>query len=87
MDTLFTVIISGMAVAYATEFVSSLLERLLPTKLLKLILTLPLAYLAAWELGLTGSVLIVAGPAAAFFSLATLLLLNRPVTIQTVNRR
>jgi hypothetical protein len=88
MNILITIIISGMAVGYLTELIASLGERVFNPRIVKLILTLPLSYLACWLLGLVGFTLIVSGPAAAFFSLASLLLLNRPVTIQnTSNRR
>ncbi len=87
MDILIAVIVAGMAVGYVTELTVSLFERFLNPRIIKLILTLPLSYLACWLLGITGIPLIVAGPAAAFFSLGALLLLNRPVTIQTINNR
>ena len=83
MDTLIWIIISGMAVGYVTEILSTFAN----PRIIKLSLTLPLSFLACWLLGLVGPILIVAGFAAAFFSLATLQLLNRPVNIQTVNRR
>ncbi|CAB4128618.1 hypothetical protein UFOVP223_112 [uncultured Caudovirales phage] len=87
MSILISVIISGMAVAYTTEFISSIGEKFFNPRTVKLVLTLPLAIFASWLLGLTGFVLAVASPAAGFFSLATLQLLNRPVNIQTVTRR
>jgi uncharacterized membrane protein len=87
MSILISIIISGMAVAYTTEFISSIGEKFFNPRTVKLILTLPLAVLASWLLGLSGFVLVVASPAAAFFSLATLQLLNRPASIQTVSRR
>ena len=83
MDILISIIISGMAVGYVTEILSTFAN----PRIIKLSLTLPLSYLACWLLGLLGPTLIVAGLAAAFFSLATLQLLNRPVNIQSVNRR
>jgi hypothetical protein len=87
MDILITVIISGMAVGYLTELIASLNVRVLNPRIVKLVLTLPLSYLACWLLGLVGFTLIVSGPAAAFFSLGSLLLLNRPVTIQSTSNR
>jgi hypothetical protein len=84
MDTLIIVIISGMATGYILEFIGSLMSS---DRLLKRILTLPLSYGAAWLMGITGLPLIVIGLASAFFSLTILHLLNRPVTINTINRR
>ena len=84
MDTLIIVIISGMATGYILEFIGSLMSS---DRLLKRILTLPLSYGAAWLMGITGLPLIVIGLAYAFFSLTILHLLNRPVTINTINRR
>jgi hypothetical protein len=86
MDTLSLVIISGMAVGYIIETLTSLTERWVPARLIRLSLTLPFSYLATWLLGLSGALLAVSGLAAAFFSLAVLLLLNKPATIQTINR-
>lgn len=87
MDTLFIVIISGMAVSYFVEFLSSLVGEYFSPRLIKLILTAPLAYFACWLLGLTAFTLTVSGLAAAFISLALLQLVNRPVTIQNLNTR
>ena len=86
MDTLSLVIISGMAVGYIIETLTSLLERWVSPRIIRLVLTLPFSYLATWVVGLNGALLAVSGLAAAFFSLALLLLLNKPATIQTINR-
>jgi hypothetical protein len=87
MDTFISVIIAGMAVGYITELVASLGERIISPKIIKILLTLPLSYFACWALGLTGLILAVSGPASAFFALTSLHLLNRPVNIQSINRR
>jgi hypothetical protein len=84
MDTLILVIISGMATGYILEFIGSFMSS---DRWLKRILTLPLSYGAAWLMGITGLPLVVVGLASAFFSLSILHLLNRPVTINTINRR
>jgi hypothetical protein len=84
MDTLITIIISGMAVSYITELLSQIFKK---TVIIKLFATLPLTLLACWLLGLTGVQLAIGAIAAAFFSLASLLILSRPVSIQTINRR
>jgi len=82
MDTLFSIIISGMAVAYLVELIS--VTGLSP-KLIKLIVTLPLSFLCCWYLGISGLTLAVAGCASAFVSLILLLLTTQPV--QVVQRR
>jgi hypothetical protein len=78
MDTLFSVLISGMAVAYLVELIS--LSGLSP-KRVKLIVTLPSSYLFCWYLGITGFPLVVAGCATAFVSLILLLLVAPPVQV------
>jgi hypothetical protein len=87
MDTLFVVIIAGMAVSYFVEFLSSIVGEYFSPRLIKLILTAPLSYFACWLLGLTSFSLTVSGLAAAFISLALLQFVNRPVTIQNLNTR
>jgi hypothetical protein len=84
MDTLIVIIISGMATGYILEFIGSFMNS---DRWLKRIFTLPLSFTAAWLMGITGLPLVVVGLASAFFSLSILHLLNRPVTINTINRR
>jgi ABC-type bacteriocin/lantibiotic exporter with double-glycine peptidase domain len=84
MDILIVVLISGMATSYITEFIGSFMNS---DRWLKRILTLPLAVVSCWIMGVTGLQLVVVGLASAFVSLAILLLLNRPVTINTITRR
>jgi hypothetical protein len=86
MDILIAVIISGMAVAYVTEFISTLTDDFFKPALVKRILTLPLAYGACWYMDITGFALVISGPAAAFISLALLLILNRPVIVNNSRR-
>lgn len=87
MDILIVVIISGMAVAFTTELIASVVEAMFSPRIIKLILTAPLSFLACWFLDLGGFQLIVAALAAAFFSTVTLHLINKPVSIQTLPRR
>ena len=86
MDTLSLVIISGMAVGYIIETLTSLLDRWVSSRIIRLSLTLPFSYLATWVVGISGALLAVSGLEAAFFSLGVLLLLNKPASIQTINR-
>lgn len=87
MDILFVAIVSGMAVSYITELLSSVAGTVISPRLIKLTLNLPLSLLACWYLDLTGFELIVGGFAAAFFSLAVLQLLNRPVSVTNLTNR
>jgi hypothetical protein len=87
MDILGEVIIAGLSVAFILSAIDDLAGRFIPTKLIKLVLTVPLSILfisffGAYSLGQ----LIVLGTATGFFSLSALLLVNRPVSIQTLRR-
>lgn len=86
MDTLIVVILSGMGVAYITELIATIGEGLFSARIIRLVLTLPLAILACWFLDLTGFELAVGSSAAAFFSLALLRLINKPAIVQTLRR-
>jgi hypothetical protein len=88
MDILGHVIVAGLGVAFIFAIVDDLLGRFMATKLVKLIATLPLSsfllsFLGAYSL----AQLVVLGIAAGFFSLSALLLINRPVSIQSLPRR
>lgn len=87
MDILITVIIVGMAVGYVTELLSNLLEFYITPKTLKLITSTPLSVGALYLLGIFDWTLIVLAPAAAFFALATMSIVNRPVILQSVAQR
>lgn len=87
MDILIDVVVTGFAVAYLIELLTSLAESALAVRIAKMVLTLPLSLLGCWYMGLVGFPLIVAGPAAAFISLTVMVLLNRPVPTQVINRR
>ena len=87
MDILFIAITAGMAVSFVTELLSNVAGSVISPRLIKLVLNLPLSLMACWFLDLQSFELVVGGLAAAFISLALLQLLNRPVTIQTLNTR
>jgi hypothetical protein len=87
MDTLIIVIIAGMAVGYVTEALSSLLEYWVEPKTLKLVLTIPLSVGALYFLGIFDLSVIALAPAAAFFALAVMSIVNRPVILQNVAQR
>jgi hypothetical protein len=88
MDILAQVIVSGLGVAFILATIDDLLGSFLATKWVKLIITLPLSSLLMSFLGeYSFAQLVVLGTAAGFFSLSALLLINRPVSIQTSPRR
>lgn len=88
MDILIAVIISGFAVGYVVELVSSLLDSWVSPRLIKLLLTLPSSLVFLWTLGFNGPHFFVGSLAAAFVSLATMLFVSKPVEVtQVVNRR
>ena len=88
MELFFLTLVIGMATAMFVGVVIELLESYVNPKFIRAVLTLPLALLASWLLGLVGNQLIVATFAAGFFSAALLTLLTKAATVTTVvNRR
>lgn len=87
MDTFIYLIIVGFAVAFITEFASTILETWIDPSGIKKWSTLPLAIVGCWVAGIAGLELVIASPAAAFVSLAALWVINRPITIQQVTTR
>lgn len=87
MEFLFNVIVVGFAVGYITELVSSFLASYVSTSLTKKLLTLPLGLLFSWLAGVQGALLFIAPPAAGFVALVIMTLINRPVVLQSGNRR
>ena len=83
MDLLLIAIISGMAVGYITELLS---KYIFPT-FVKVGLTLPLATLSGWLLGIQDIRLVVVAPAAGFFALTVISLISRPVVVNNAGRR
>jgi hypothetical protein len=79
MDILFYVVISGLAVAFTTEFISELFGK---ARLIRLLLTLPLAYGACWLFGISWQQSIVCALAASFISTFLLQLVDKATTIQ-----
>ena len=88
MDILFLTIISGFAAGYFVEFVSSLLERWVPPRIIKQILTFPLSLGALWLLGVNGVQIFVYACASGFVSLVVMAWVSKPIEVtQVVNRR
>jgi hypothetical protein len=77
MDLIVYTLLSGMAVAYLIELLSSLVERAISARTMKMVLTLPLSYFACWLFNIVGFPLVVCGMAAAFICLLLLLIVNR----------
>lgn len=88
MDILISIIVCGLAVGYVLAFLASLLERWIDSKYIKLLLTLPLSYVALWLLGFNGAELFVYVPAVGFVSLALMVWFTpKPEVAQVIRRR
>jgi hypothetical protein len=84
---LLTIVISGMAVGYAVELLTSLLDRWLSSFLIKVTTTLPFSFLFNWLLGTIGYPLVVSALASGFFALTIMSFVNRPVVVNSSLRR
>jgi len=82
MDLLFTVIISGMAVGYLTEFVSIFWSN----QFVKVGLTITLSVVCNYLLGVQDVSLFVASPAAGFFAAFVVKVATRPVVVNSSRR-
>jgi hypothetical protein len=88
MDTLIGIIISGLAVSFTIEYINTLTGNFFSPALVRMILTLPLAFLACWYLNIFGFTLVVAGPAAGLVSVAVTQFVTKPASVtQVVPRR
>lgn len=87
MDTLIHVILAGMAVGYVTELLGTILEPWVDSSLLKMWATLPLSVGALYLLGHFDLTLVTLAPAAGFFALIIMKVVNRPVILQNVAQR
>ena len=87
MNLFFEVILSGMAVAFITELVSTLLERFIAPRVVKNVLTLPLAFLSLYLFNVLGYSLVIGAFAAAFFSTAALYMLTSRTNVANVITR
>jgi hypothetical protein len=88
MDIFISVLLVGMAVGYLTELLASTLELFISPKTLKMILTVPMS--AGGLYLFTGTLdwsLVVLAPAAGFFALAIMSVVNRPIILQSVQQR
>jgi hypothetical protein len=87
MDTLINILISGMAVAYVVELITAVTRKLLPSWILKAILSLPFSVLSLYLLGGSGIPLIIYGLASSCIALVVVFFVNRPVTNQVITTR
>ena len=87
MDSLISILISGMAVAYVIELLVFLTSSVLNPKFVKMGLTLPLSVLSCYLLGVTGWSLIIFGLAASCIALIVVFFVNRPTPNQVITTR
>lgn len=88
MDILAQVIVAGLGAAFILATLDDLIGPYISMKWVKVVITLPLSSLLLSFLGpYSFGQLVVLGTAAGFFSLSALLLVNKPVSIQTLTRR
>lgn len=84
MNILINVIVIGMAIAFLWSTFDAMVEKHFSTRYLKLFLTLPLAVVFCSFLDMmTVFEIAVAAPAASFFALSAMLLIDRPVKVIT----
>jgi hypothetical protein len=85
METFFAVIISGMAVAFLLSLVESLGGSFISSKVLRLVITWPLSFVAVLFMGIMDPfVFVVASTAAAFFSLTILRVVEKLLDKPTI---
>lgn len=82
MELLIAIIISGLAVAYFVEFLTSLLENWIDGKILRAVFTLPANVAGLYLLGYWDNTLFVSAPAASLVSAIISILINRPTVIR-----
>jgi hypothetical protein len=88
MDILISIIISGFAAGYAVEFISSLLVKWIPPRLVKQVLTIPLSFVALWALSFNDARIFVYALSAGFLQLVIMAIVDKPVEVtQVIGRR
>lgn len=87
MELLSIVIVSGLAVGYVVELLTSLFARVFSPRLIRGVVSLPLSLLSCYLLGVTSWPLAVCTLATGFVSLAVVLFVNRPTEVQQIGRR
>jgi len=87
MDTLISILISGLAVAYIVELVTAFTDKYIPSWILKATLPLPFSVLSLYILGGSGLPLIIYGLASSCIALIVVFFVNRPTTNQVITTR
>jgi len=88
VELFFITLIVGMGTATAIATFASLFDRWIPTKLIRVGLTLPASFSLTWLMGYSHPTLVVVALAAGFFSEASLTLLSKAATVtEVVTRR
>ena len=88
MDILISILISGFAAGYAVEFLSSLLVKWIPPRIVKQWLTVPLSLVALWALSYNDAKIFVYALAAGFLSLFLMALVSKSEEqVQVIRRK
>jgi hypothetical protein len=77
MELLTWTIVAGMATAFSTEFIIRLVDNWIHPRIVRVVLTIPIAYGASWCLGVSFPSIVTATLAAGFFSTTLLLIVDR----------
>lgn len=86
MDIFFLTLTTGMATGFALELLTTILGKIIPARILRIALVIPISTTAAYFLGVASPILWVVSAASAFISLVVLRWLDKPVTIQNIRR-
>lgn len=85
METFYSVIVAGMAVAFLLSVLELAVSSLISARVLRLVLAWPLGYVAVSFTGITEIFLfLVSGTAAAFFAVTILRVIERTMDKPTI---
>jgi len=85
METFLTVVISGMAVAFALSLITSIPQTLISDRIIKLAITWPISVFSTYFLGITDlPVTVITSFAAAFFALTVLTVVEKLLEKPTI---
>lgn len=89
MNLLITIVIAGMAASFVVELLGFLIVQFTVwnERVIKQLLSAPLAALACWLLGVSGWTLLVASLASGFFCIVVMWYMTRPVIVQNLSSR
>ena len=86
MDLLLTTLLVGVAVTYVLEALGALVSPFVEKSTINKLFSLPLSFGGVFVIEGLSTLMLVSVPAAAFVSLATGLMVNRPIVISNPNR-